>query len=183
VLCCTTESTEPDSNGDLAPRQALKPTANNNWAHVTCALFSPETRFGNAKHLKPVEGIGSIPPARWTTLCALCESRGGATINCHDCKLPVHVSCALATGFHAGFDIAPVKGSRRDVVNVVTFGGETGVMTAAVWCPEHDPNKTIIHPLTEVDPVTQEVSPPFFCLVLFLFVRFLRAENLTIRLH
>jgi len=76
----------------------------------------------------------------------------------------VHVSCALATGFHAGFDIAPVKGSRRDVVNVVTFGGETGVMTAAVWCPEHDPNKTIIHPLTEVDRTTQEVSAVYFCI-------------------
>jgi hypothetical protein len=33
-------------------------------------------------------------------------------------------------------------------------------MTAAVWCPDHDPDKTIIHPLTEVDPITQEVNPP-----------------------
>jgi hypothetical protein len=67
------------------------------------------------------------------------------------------VSCALANGFTAGFDIQPVKGSRRDVVQVVTFGGESGVMTAAVWCPEHDLRKTVVHPLTEIDPITQEV--------------------------
>jgi hypothetical protein len=81
----------------------------------------------------------------------------GATITCYDCKSPVHVSCALAAGFTAGFDIQPVKGSRRDVVQTVTFGGETGVMTAAVWCPEHDLRKTVIHPLTEIDSVTGEV--------------------------
>jgi len=139
------------------PRHALKPTANNNWAHVTCAVFSPEVRFGSATALKPVEGIGSIPPNRWSTLCSLCHNPVGATITCHDCKRPVHASCALANGFTAGFDIQPVKGSRRDVVQVVTFGGESGVMTAAVWCPEHDLRKTVVHPLTEVDPVTQEV--------------------------
>jgi len=81
----------------------------------------------------------------------------GATLTCHDCKLPVHVSCALAAGFIAGFDIQPVKGSRRDIIQVVNFGGETGVMTACVWCPEHEPKKTIVHPLTEIDPVTNEV--------------------------
>ena len=151
------ESTEVDANGDLTPRQPLKPTANNNWAHVTCAIFSPETRFGSSKRLKPVEGIGSILPARWNQVCSLCEEAKGATINCHDCRLPVHVSCALGSGFTAGFDIQPVKGSRRDVVQIVSFGGETGVMKAAVWCPEHDLRKTLVHPLTEIDPVTQEV--------------------------
>jgi hypothetical protein len=104
-----------------------------------------------------VEGIGSILPSRWTQICALCENPVGATISCHDCKLPVHVSCALAAGFTAGFDIQPVKSSRRDAVQIVNFGGETGVMNAAVWCPEHDLRKTFVHPLTEVDPTTQEV--------------------------
>jgi len=153
------EPTEIGPDGELPPRQPLKPTANNNWAHVTCAVFSPETRFGSAKDLKPIEGIGSIPPSRWTQQCCICKEKSGAIINCHDCKTPVHVSCAFAAGYTAGFDIQPVKGSRRDVVQVVTFGGETGVMTAAVWCPEHDLRKTIVHPLTEVDPFTKEVFP------------------------
>jgi PHD-zinc-finger like domain len=165
VLCTTRESTEPDANGDLPPHAPLKPTANNNWAHITCALIHPETRFANAKTLKPVEGIGSIPPHRWTTPCSICDEPGGAVVHCHDCKLPVHVSCAAAAGFTVGFDIAPVKGSRRDVVSVVAFGGENGVMTAGVWCPEHEPTKTIIHPFTEVDPVTNEVQTPFALLI------------------
>lgn len=157
MLCSQKETSEADPNGDLPPRQPIKPTANNNWAHVTCALLFPETRFGSAENLKPVEGIGSILPSRWTQLCSLCELPGGATTNCHDCKRPVHVSCALTAGFTAGFDIQPVKGSRRDVVQVVNFGGEAGVMTAGVWCPEHDLRKTIVHPLIEVDPITGEV--------------------------
>lgn len=156
-MCSVREPTEADSTGDLPPRQPLKPTANNNWAHVTCAIFSPETRFGSSRHLKPIEGIGSIPPTRWNQLCALCGIQKGATINCHDCKRPVHASCAVAAGFMAGFDIQPVKGSRRDTVQIVNFGGETGMMSAAVWCPEHDLRKTIVHPLTEIDPITQEV--------------------------
>ena len=73
----------------------------------------------------------------------------------------MHVTCALSAGFSAGFDIQPVKGSRRDVVQIVNFGGETGVMTAAVWCPEHDMRKTIVHPLIEVDPTTQEACYSF----------------------
>jgi len=64
----------------------------------------------------------------------------------------------MTAGFLAGFDIQPVKGSRRDVVQVINFGGEAGVMSAAVWCPEHDLKKTFVHPLTEVDPITGEVS-------------------------
>ena len=152
------ESAKVDSTGDLPPHHALKPTANNNWTHVTCALFLPETRFGQARDLKPVEGIGSIQPQRWSQVCSICQVRGGATVNCHDCKVPVHVSCALQVGFTAGFDIQPVKGSRRDLVQVVNFGGESGVMSAGVWCPEHDLRKTIVHPLTEVDPITGEVQ-------------------------
>jgi PHD-like zinc-binding domain len=107
-----------------------------------------------------VEGIGSIQPARRAVTCSLCGISAGVTTQCHDCKLPVHASCAIASGFNFGFDIQPVKGSRRDVVQVVNFGGENGVMTAAVWCPEHDVINTIIHPFTEIDPITQEVVIP-----------------------
>lgn len=55
-----------------------------------------------------------------------------------------------------GFDIQPVKGSRRDQVNIVRLGNDTGSMTAAIWCPEHDP-KTI-HTLNEISEETGQVS-------------------------
>lgn len=47
-----------------------------------------------------------------------------------------------------GFDIQPVKGSRRELVIVVKLGNEQGAMTAAVWCPEHDVKSTV-HPIGE----------------------------------
>jgi len=56
-----------------------------------------------------------------------------------------------------GFDIQPVKGSRRDQVNIVRLGNETGSMTAAIWCPEHD-LKTTIHTLNEISEETGQVS-------------------------
>lgn len=49
-----------------------------------------------------------------------------------------------------GFDITPVKGSRRDHTNVVNINGETGLMTAAIWCKEHPPTKTIVHRMQDI---------------------------------
>lgn len=49
-----------------------------------------------------------------------------------------------------GFDIAPVKGSRRDQFNIVSINGEAGIMTAAVWCKEHHPTKTIVHRMHDI---------------------------------
>lgn len=49
-----------------------------------------------------------------------------------------------------GFDIAPVKGSRRAETTIVSINGESGTMTAAVWCQDHVPTKTIVHPINEI---------------------------------
>ncbi|KAK3105535.1 putative PHD type zinc finger protein with BAH domain-containing protein, partial [Teratosphaeriaceae sp. CCFEE 6253] len=48
-----------------------------------------------------------------------------------------------------GFDVTPVKGSRKDQITTVKLGEETGSVTAAVWCKEHVV-KSIVHPLNEV---------------------------------
>lgn len=60
----------------------------------------------------------------------------------------VHVGCAHKAGWTMGFDIQPIKGSRRELVIVVKLGNEQGAMTAAVWCPEHDVKSTV-HPIGE----------------------------------
>jgi hypothetical protein len=44
-----------------------------------------------------------------------------------------------------GFEISPVKSSRRDQFNIVTFRGENGTMNAGIWCKEHAPVKPVIH--------------------------------------
>lgn len=133
----------------LDPREALKRTAGNNWLHVVCAVWTPEIRFGNAKALAPSEGIGSIPTARYEQMCKVCKTSEGACVACHQCHAAVHVGCAHQAGYTFGFDVTPVKGSRRDTVNTVTLGSETGNATAAIWCKEHTV-KTIVHPISEI---------------------------------
>ncbi|KAF8848164.1 hypothetical protein BDZ45DRAFT_295812 [Acephala macrosclerotiorum] len=136
---------QEEANKPLNPREPLKRTANNNWIHVTCAIFTPEVKFGNGKALEPSEGIGSIPTARWQETCKVCKKQEGACVSCHSCHVSVHVECAHQAGYILGFDITPVKGSRRDQFNIVSIAGEVGTMTAAIWCKEHVPTKTIIH--------------------------------------
>lgn len=133
----------------LDPREPLKRTAGNNWLHVVCAIWTPEIRFGNAKALAPSEGIGSIPTARFEQICKICKTSEGACVACHQCHAAVHVGCAHQAGYIFGFDVTPVKGSRRDTVNTVTLGSETGNATAAIWCKEHA-IKSIVHPISEI---------------------------------
>ncbi|TQN75403.1 E3 ubiquitin-protein ligase SNT2, partial [Colletotrichum shisoi] len=136
---------QEENNRPVNPREPLKRTADNNWVHVTCAVWTAEVKFGNAKALSPSEGIPSIPRTRYDEVCKACGFKGGACVACHHCRNPVHVECARQQGYVLGFDITPVKGSRRDQFNLVTINGESGVMTATVWCKDHVPTKSVIH--------------------------------------
>jgi hypothetical protein len=79
---------QEELNKPLHPREPLKRTANNNWVHVTCAVFTPEVKFGNAKAMEPSEGIPSILSARYNEICKACKQTGGACVSCHSCKAP-----------------------------------------------------------------------------------------------
>ena len=70
------------------PREPLKRTAGNNWVHVTCAVWTPEMKFGNAQALEPSEGTGMIPSSRYEQVCKVCKSSSGACIGCHQCHAP-----------------------------------------------------------------------------------------------
>ncbi|OLN88561.1 E3 ubiquitin-protein ligase SNT2 [Colletotrichum chlorophyti] len=141
---------QEETNRPVNPREPLKRTADNNWVHVTCAVYTAEVKFGNAKALSPSEGIPSIPRVRYDEVCKACGHKGGACVACHHCRNPVHVECARQHGYLLGFDITPVKGSRRDQHNLVTINGESGVMSATVWCKEHVPTKSIIHRMHDI---------------------------------
>ncbi|KAI8632055.1 hypothetical protein F5Y19DRAFT_472940 [Xylariaceae sp. FL1651] len=137
-------------NRPTNPREPLKRTVDNNWVHVTCAVWTPEVKFSKAKALSLTEGIPLIPRARYEEVCKACKERGGACVFCHSCRAPVHVECAHKNGYLLGFEITPVKGSRRDQHNIVTIGGETGSMSALIWCKEHIPQKTVVHRMHDV---------------------------------
>ncbi|RZF42235.1 hypothetical protein LSTR_LSTR004384 [Laodelphax striatellus] len=93
---------------ELCPSKdgALKRTDNNGWAHVVCALYIPEVRFGNVTTMEPIL-LQQIPPERFNKVCYICEesNRGtrstiGACMQCNKsgCKQQFHVTCAQALG-------------------------------------------------------------------------------------
>ncbi|RDA89200.1 hypothetical protein CP532_0593, partial [Ophiocordyceps camponoti-leonardi (nom. inval.)] len=141
---------QEEMNRPVNPREPLKRTADNNWVHVTCAVWTPEVKFGNAKALEPSEGIPSIPRSRYDETCQACNQKGGACVSCHQCRTSYHVECARQRGHLLGFDVTPVKSSRRDQFNIVTLSGESGTMSAVMWCKDHVPTKTIAHRMYDV---------------------------------
>ena len=93
---------------ELCPSKegALKRTDNGHWAHVVCALYIPEVRFGNVATMEPIV-LGLVPQDRYLKTCYLCESQGresrastGACMQCskQGCKQSFHVTCAQSAG-------------------------------------------------------------------------------------
>ena len=143
---------EQESAGrPVNPREALKRTAWNNWIHITCALWTKEIKFGNSDLLDDAEGVGFIPPERFEPVCKLCKVSGLPTVKCHqaNCNSQFHVGCAHQAEYIFGFDVQPVKGSRRDSVNIMKLDSESGHVTAGIWCPTHAPASKI-HTLLEI---------------------------------
>lgn len=142
---------QEELNRPVNPREPLKRTADNNWVHVTCAVWTPEIKFGNSKALEPSEGIPSIPKLRYDEICHACNQGGnGACIPCHQCRTTFHVECARQAGHLLAFDITPVKSSRRDQFSIVTVNGESGTMSAMLWCKDHIPIKTNTHKMHDL---------------------------------
>ena len=130
------------------PREPLKRTAGNNWVHVMCAVWTAEIKFGDAIALEPSEGVGSIPLSRYQQLCKICKTSNGACVTCHQCPATFHVACAQQHGYNLGFDVTPVKSSRRDVISTVTLGNELGSVAPVAYCKEHSV-KSIVHAIHE----------------------------------
>lgn len=112
---------------DLCPSKegALKRTETGTWAHVVCALYIPEVRFGNNLTMEPIV-LRHIPPERFSKLCYICEYQGrrgegasgaggrpGACMNCNrpGCRLAFHVTCAQSLGL-----LCEEEGNSRDNV-------------------------------------------------------------------
>jgi hypothetical protein len=170
-LCENEESLEASVNPDclLCPRagredrarkpwppsdtflRACKPTEGQGWAHILCSVFTPEVTFTDASRLRLVEGLSTVPRHRWTTKCCLCSEPEGAVIRCNDCSKEFHASCAWKQGHKFGFEIQPVKSSRRDTTIITTFKGESGCMNAIVSCKEHDHSKRDIYDICETN--------------------------------
>ncbi|XP_071574877.1 uncharacterized protein Alh isoform X2 [Temnothorax nylanderi] len=93
---------------ELCPSRdgALKRTNQAGWAHVVCALYIPEVRFGNVTTMEPII-LELIPTERFSKTCYICEEQGrgsranvGACMQCNKagCRQQFHVTCAQALG-------------------------------------------------------------------------------------
>ncbi|KAI5242024.1 hypothetical protein E4T43_05041 [Aureobasidium subglaciale] len=149
-------------NRPINPREPLKRTDGNNWVHVQCAIWTPEIRFSDASLLERAEGLSAIPMERYEAVCKVCKKNNhGACVSCLQCRANFHVGCAVQAGYTLGFDVTPVKGSRKDQVITAKLGEETGALTAAIWCKEHAV-KTAVHPISEaIDDKTQNALQVF----------------------
>ncbi|XP_077302403.1 uncharacterized protein LOC143922884 isoform X2 [Arctopsyche grandis] len=93
---------------ELCPSRsgALKRSDSGGWAHVVCALYIPEVRFGNVTSMEPII-LQLIPPERYNKTCYICHDLGkihrssvGACMQCNKsgCKQQFHVTCAQGLG-------------------------------------------------------------------------------------
>lgn len=105
---CESQERSAKIRCELCPSKqgALKRTENNGWAHVVCALYIPEVRFGNNNTMEPIE-TRHIPPERFNRCCYLCEEKNnasnanyGACMHCNKlgCKQSFHATCAQSSG-------------------------------------------------------------------------------------
>lgn len=85
---------------------ALKKTDQDGWAHVICALYIPEVRFGNVHSMEPVI-LSDIPVEKFQKICYICneerpnDAKKGACMSCNKstCKRSFHVTCAQRKGY------------------------------------------------------------------------------------
>ncbi|KAI5057949.1 hypothetical protein GOP47_0027964 [Adiantum capillus-veneris] len=86
----------------LCPVQggAMKKTTDERWAHLTCAMWIPETCFVDVKSMEPIDGLQSINKERWKLTCNICKVPYGVCIQCSEasCYAAYHVLCARSSG-------------------------------------------------------------------------------------
>lgn len=135
----------------VGPREPLKRTAGNNWAHVLCTLMTPEIKYGNARELEPAEAFASIPKDRWTTTCTICKTDKGACIQCshRQCSAYFHPTCAFQANYQVGVNVISAKVSRKPNAPTMQVGNETGVGSAEIYCPSCTTQDTF-HPIGEM---------------------------------
>ncbi|KAI0923517.1 hypothetical protein AcV5_009037 [Taiwanofungus camphoratus] len=184
-LCANDKSLEASLNHDclLCPRarrdykkkapypppdnflRACKPTEGQAWVHVLCSVFIPEVTFSDANRLRLVEGISTIPQYRWSNKCTLCDLDGGAVIRCGECPAEYHVSCAWKQGHKFGFELQPVKHSRRDTTTMVDFKDDSGCMVPLIICKGHIGHRRHLYDICETNELGEVWSfqIPFVC--------------------
>lgn len=80
---------------------ALKKTDDRRWAHILCAVYIPEIRFGDVTTMEPIIVSGLSPAEFNDKTCYICEEEQivekskGICLTCFKpgCKVTFHVTC------------------------------------------------------------------------------------------
>ncbi|KAH0544478.1 hypothetical protein FGG08_001376 [Glutinoglossum americanum] len=121
-------------------------------AAIAAAEYYRKKQEDMNRPTNPREPLKRTAGNNWVhVICAVWapEIKFGNAKALEPCEGIVHVTCAHKAGYTLGFDITPIKGSRRDHIIAVTLGNETGSMAPVVWCKEHT-IKTIVHQINEM---------------------------------
>ncbi len=96
---------------------------NENWVHVSCALWLTGPKFEKVESLTPVYGIEEIDGERYELKCIFCKRKKGACLQCELCLNSYHVPCA-ARGT-ATLELREDKDPSKDLIYYHNF------------CPKH----------------------------------------------
>lgn len=100
---CESQERAARARCELCPSKhgAFKRTDTGAWAHVVCALYIPEVRFGNVTTMEPIM-IERLPRDRFGKNCYICKEQGkesarsdfGACMQCNksNCTTYFHVT-------------------------------------------------------------------------------------------
>lgn len=98
---------------------AMKRTIDGRWAHLTCAMWIPETCFVDIKQMEPIDGLKSINKERRKLTCSICKVPYGVCIQCSElsCCVAYHILCARSAGFVLEvLEESSHKASHKDMV-------------------------------------------------------------------
>ena len=121
--------------GVESERVLLKPTNENTWACLICAVWLEELWLNDNGIIQ----ISDLHPDRALTRCLLCH-RSGACIQCshRSCYVAFHPSCARIAGYRMELHVIQDRDTAEQILNVEEF---TDAYASPVWCPKHCASK------------------------------------------
>ena len=80
----------------------LKKTSCGKWAHLPCAIWTPETSIRDTDAMEPIEDVLLIHRSRYNLKCCICKVSYGTCIQCDKdkCYQSYHPLCARIMGYH-----------------------------------------------------------------------------------
>mmetsp|Transcript_100366 Transcript_100366/g.287198 ORF Transcript_100366/g.287198 Transcript_100366/m.287198 type:complete len:1303 (-) Transcript_100366:2366-6274(-) len=89
---------------------AVKQSTCGTWAHLVCVLWTPELQLADPSAMQP-GSLNKLNPDRAELVCAICNGKGGAVVQCSDtnCMQGVHPYCARVSLSRAAWEMKEIE--------------------------------------------------------------------------